>query len=300
MKLGVSILIAAALMVSTALAAQGLPTSADANAPVDGLSVLREGAEALPLPAENPSGMQVGEGVDWRSGVAVASGLGASPPFAVTAQQARDMAVRAAEVAARRNRQEAFAHVSIDSSTTIGQALAANATLKGRVLGLLQNSRVMETALLDGNSAMVVVGLDLHGELSDIFLPRVMGAAAGGAAPQGGYTGLIVDARGLQARPALVPRVLDEDGRELYGPTAAGRQAAVEHGMAVYHFAMEAARLDPRAGGRPLQVRAVRTVGANRTDVVLADPETALLREGLAGSKALDRCRVVIVLDQHH
>ncbi|EPR31600.1 Putattive Lipoprotein LPP20 [Alkalidesulfovibrio alkalitolerans DSM 16529] len=293
MKFGISMLIAVVLMAVAPLDAQGLSTSMDARA----LDDASEFADSLTFSEALGSGAQAEEGLDWRFGVAVASGLGVPPPFAVTGQQARGMAIRAAEVAARKNLQAMIASIFIDASTTVGQAMSSNDVLRERVLGLLQNSRIVETSLRDDNSAMVVVGLDLHGEFADIFLPRVMGAASGGVAPHGGYTGLIVDARGLQAKPALVLRILDEGGRELYGPTSAERQAAVEHGMAVYHLGMEAARLDARAGGRPLQVRAVRAVGTNRTDLILSDPEVALLREGLGGSKALSRCRVVIVFD---
>ena len=296
MKMGwkfvLSTVVVAVCSVSSVGIARALDSAVQHPAPV--AAAVQGGPGAMEAGA---FGFVEADRVDWRLGLVTASGRGGPPPFSIDAGQARSMAVRAAEVAARRKLLETLSAVFVDASRSVGQAMAANEAARSRVSGLLQNSRVLDTTLDEGGNATVVVGLELRGELADIFLPRVMGAALPSAAAQSGYSGLIVDARGLAANPALMVRILDEDGRELFGPSVADRLVAVEQGMAGYNTTMDSARLAPRSGGRPLLLKAARTSGQNRTDIVLGDSEAALLREGLAGSRALNQCRVVIVLD---
>lgn len=48
------------------------------------------------------------------------------------------------------------------------------------------------------------------------------------------YTGMVVDARGMQTRPAMSPKILDENGQEVYGSVIVEREYAVQQGMSGY------------------------------------------------------------------
>ena len=77
------------------------------------------------------------------------------------------------------------------------------------------------------------------------MLPRAAAAPAGG-----GPTSLVIDATGLKVAPALAPRLLDEAGKELYGPSALGETARKAGGVAAYARSLEAARRDLGARAR--------------------------------------------------
>ncbi|MBW1683090.1 MAG: hypothetical protein JRJ83_17035, partial [Deltaproteobacteria bacterium] len=86
------------------------------------------------------------------------------------------------------------------------------------------------------------VAMPLTGALTDLVLPKTKGRPEGptpqetpGSPAKGvTYTGLVVDARGFRVKPAMSPRILDEDGNEVYGSASVSREYAVQQGMAGY------------------------------------------------------------------
>lgn len=120
--------------------------------------------------------------------------------------------------------------------------------------------------------------------------------AGGTPAFEGGTaTGVVIDGRGLGLRPALLPRVLDPQGREIYVGQVVTRTNAVEQGVAGYAKDVTAASNNFRVTDNPAVFKAVRAAGASRTDVVIAQADAQSLR-GL-GEKGdfLQNCRVIIV-----
>ncbi len=112
-----------------------------------------------------------------------------------------------------------------------------------------------------------------------------------------GYTGVVVDARGLGVRPALSPRLVGEDGREVYGTAFVGRDYAVQQGMAGYAKDPQAPGAVERVGGNPLLVRAKAVSGEAGTDLILGNAEAERVRMAAANSDILAQCRVMILLD---
>lgn len=112
-----------------------------------------------------------------------------------------------------------------------------------------------------------------------------------------GASGLIIDARGLGARPAMSPRIVDENGEEVYGSAFVGREYAIQQGMAGYAKDVEQAAASDRVGSAPLQVKAKAVTGQAGTDLVVSNETAAQIRAAAAGSDMLEQCRVMIVLD---
>ena len=118
-------------------------------------------------------------------------------------------------------------------------------------------------------------------------------AAAGGEV----FTGLVVDARGIQARPAMSPRILDEKGEEIFGSLNVDREYAVQQGMSGYARDLTAAQSNARVTNNPLSVKGLRTEGAGRSDIVIANGDADKLRGAAENIAFLKKCRVMIVLD---
>lgn len=111
------------------------------------------------------------------------------------------------------------------------------------------------------------------------------------------FTGLLVDARGLDFRPALFPRVITEAGREVYGPAFAAEEAAVTEGLAGYYRTRNEALLDGRTGSNPLVVRAIRVEGRNPCEAVISDADAARAHGSSRFLEKLARCRVGVLVD---
>ncbi len=87
---------------------------------------------------------------------------------------------------------------------------------------------------------------------------------------QGVVTGLIIDAKDLSFIPSASPKILDEDGREIYGSGYMEKEWVEKQGIVGYARSLPEAQSNPRVAGNPLVVKAVRVIGANSRDLVLS------------------------------
>lgn len=248
--------------------------------------------------------------IDWQNGLVSAVGIGAPPSNAANMAQARAMAVRAATVVARRNLLELIQGVQIDSTTTVRNYMLSDDTVVTRVTGFLQNSQILDTAYMSDGSVEVTVGISLRGGFADVIIPKNMpfdqnapSPAPVQPAPQtpdtggGAYTGLLVDASGLGARPAMSPKVLDETGQEVYGSSFVSREYAIQQGMAGYAKSVDQARNNPRVANNPMVVQAVSATGKAKTNLVVSNEDANRIRQMADTQNFLEKCRVMIVLD---
>lgn len=239
--------------------------------------------------------------VDWSTGVITAVGIGAPPAQPANAAQARAMAERAAQVVALRNLLEAVKGVRVDSTTLVENFMVTSDVIQTSVNGIVQGAMVMDKKYMSDGSVEVTVGMKLTGALADTLLPRTPPTGLTGtlvpAAPGQAYTGLIVDARGLGLKPAMAPKIVNEEGREVYGSAWVGRDYAVREGMVGYLKDPIAAQTNPRVADRPLLVKALRVSGEGRVDLVIANADAAMLHGASQNLSFLEKCRVIVLVD---
>lgn len=111
------------------------------------------------------------------------------------------------------------------------------------------------------------------------------------------YTGLIVDAQGLGARPAMYPRILTASGEALFDVSTANPNAVIEEGLAEYRKTLEAARAVSRVGDHPLIVKATRVSGKYGADLVVSDEDARTIAQANEQRDFLGEARVAVVLD---
>jgi hypothetical protein len=110
-------------------------------------------------------------------------------------------------------------------------------------------------------------------------------------------TGLVIDARGLGLKPALLPRIVNEGGSEIYGTKQVSRQNAVEQGLVGYAKDVAAAQRNIRVTDKPLLVKGIRAAGKEKTDVVIPDLDAATVVAAASAFNFLEKSRVIIVYD---
>ena len=246
--------------------------------------------------------------VDYSAQAINAVGIGFVPTNAVNAGQARRMALRIAKQDALRQLIEIVNGVTLTSETTMSGAMVDD-VINTKVRGFIRGARqVGQPKYLSDTSVEVEFTVPMSG-ISDIMLPPLTVAAApvnntgvGGttAAPtttSGGVSGLIIDARGLKARPAMAPRILDQNGNAVYGPGKYDRKYAVSNGVAGYSKTLEAAQKDPRVSGNPLVIKGVAISGTNRTDIIVSNSDVSRIDIANRNGNVLNDCRVLILLD---
>ncbi len=113
------------------------------------------------------------------------------------------------------------------------------------------------------------------------------------------YTGLIIDGRGLGLQPAMNPRILAEDGREIYSIwLKVNRNYAIKMGLVGYGKSVEQAKQDAadRLGENPLIIKAKQVKGTSNTDVVVSDLDAAKILYADQLGDFLPDCRVVFLV----
>jgi len=261
--------------------------------------------------------------VDWSNATGLAQGTGLPPAWARGDAQRQQAALRAAIIDASRNMLELVKGVNLTSNSTLENAMLVNDTITSTVEGRLFGLRPVGEPRIerDPQGQIVAVTVWIEARLTEMLpeetlltpprpnpeapLPRL--APDGPTTRQTGinvrrdYTGLIVDARGLNLAPALAPRILGPDGNEVYGSHMVSRQFLLEQGMAGYvkdtTSALSTARSNPRVGESPLVIVAQAVAGTQQADVVV-DAATARALNALNLSQPfLRETRVIIVLD---
>ncbi len=255
--------------------------------------------------------------MNYSNGWITATGIGGISPLAQNPGMARGMAVRAAKIDAMRNLLETVLALTVTSETAVRGAAVENDVIKTKVKGMVKGARIRdinEDGRHDTNDfrylsdTSIEIEMEIHmSGISSIVLPPagyaeaqagVAPPSAGTSAPiSGSITGLIIDARGVGARPAMSPKIVDQNGGVVYGPSSFTRDYAIKFGVAGYSKDIETAKSDPRVVGNPLIVRGIGVQGSNGTDIVVANGDAATIRRAESSGKVLSSCKVMIILD---
>jgi hypothetical protein len=263
--------------------------------------------------------------INWSQGVMIATGIGSPPEKYYGKPQARPMALRAAQLDAYRNLLEVTKGVRINSVTVVEDSMVSSDMIRSQVDGMVKGAQVIKKEYLSDGTVEVTIAMSLRGGFAQLILPQdikpvpdirtippappqvpeeampapptAMPEPTTPAVAPAVYTGLVVDARGLGARPAMSPKILDERGQEVYGSAYVSREYAVQQGMAGYAKDMTASQTNPRVTDQPLTVKGLKTEGAGQSDLVISNADADTIRGASENLSFLKKCRVMIVLD---
>jgi hypothetical protein len=173
-----------------------------------------------------------------------------------------------------------------------------------QVNGLVKSAIVADYQYMSDGTAEVKLRIPLYGNLAKIIMPLTMAIPQAAPIPSASEvpehvvcTGIVVDARGIQARPAMLPRIFDEDGKEVYGSANVDLEYAIKEGMSGYVHDFTAAQSNQRAGVNPITVKAVGTSGTGKSDITISNADAQKIRSSAESASFLNQCKVMIVLD---
>jgi len=95
----------------------------------------------------------------------------------------------------------------------------------------------------------------------------------------------------------MSPKVVDEDGKEVYGSMQVDREYAVQQGISGYARDLTAAQSNPRVTNNPVTVKGLKTDGPGRSDIIISNADAANIRAAADNLSFMKKCRVMIVLD---
>ena len=293
------------MVVTCAYLTQGLPALAQ-----------NSHSDALKTQAEFPGGKSA---VDWKQGFIEITAWGsANTRETANIAQAKTIALKTARHLAFEKAAERVYGLNLNAEALYGNEALINSHLRTSTSGVIRNAAVMRENVMIGSDgspwAEVTIRLLLNGEYglsgpaaqwaispqggSNTFAPKEGNTDSHEISQEKRYTGLIVDASGLGARPAMVVKVLAEDDlRTVYGPHAVDRNAAMKTGFAAYSSSVAEAFKVKRAGENPLVIKARSVAGSNKADLVITSDDAARLYGADLQGGFLKQCKVVVVIN---
>lgn len=257
--------------------------------------------------------------IHWSQGVIVATGQAVMPDETPFESGCNAQLRGQAHAAAVANLSQALAMVPMDAVRSAGDMIAGDDKMAARLAGMAQAAPVIDEVCHADGRLVLTLQMPLLGSFAQLMLPddikqvepiRAMPTESGreatrqqdaGAVPvpadSGVFSGLVVDARGIGARPAMVPTLVDENGRVVYGSAFISRSQAVHHGVCLYLRALEDRDGHPRVAPRPLWVKGLHTPPERPSDIVISNADAARLRGASANLSFLRACRVIVLLD---
>ena len=232
-----------------------------------------------------------------------------------------DKVITVALRAGYKNIRDVVKSVRIDADTLVQDLALDNDFIMAEIESMIKSAQLVKKNYLSDGTVKVTLQMSLYGGFSQLVLPneikllesiKILNKDTDKTAPvplsrdalidlssvEKTYTGVVVDARGLKAKPALAPIILDENGENVFGPPVISREFAVQHGISGYSTTLETARRLPRVAGNPLTVKGLRAQGRGASIIVISNADASKLRRSSRHLEFLKQCRVVIVMDQ--
>ena len=228
------------------------------------------------------------------------------------------MSREAAVVAAQRNLLSIIQGVQIDSETIMKDLMIESDVVKRNVSGLLVGAKIVEENMLTDGSYIVKMRVPLYGtkgSVASAALPTVMNKQQVMPIPKANhenitqveeqqiqsenYTGVVIDARGMNLAPTFSPVIYDVNGRDIYGAKNIDADFAVSQGMVSYAKDVNDEAVKNRAGNNPLIIKATNVKGGASPQslvnvvVTVKDADKILLAN--ENSNFLVNCKVVFV-----
>jgi hypothetical protein len=258
---------------------------------------------------------KVGQGsINWPAGYIEAVGIGAPPEKLARKINARPIALHAAKEDALRNLLEITKGVQVDSARLVKDFIGKDNNIDTQISALVEKSFIVDYLYMADGRAEVKLRMSLSGNLARIIMPQTMAeppaapastelvpapAVKASVAPSVPvvYTGIVIDARGIQASPAMSPRIFDEDSKEVYGLSNVDLEYAIKMGISGYARDLNAAQSSQRAGTNPIIVKALRSSGSGKSDIIISNTDALQIMLSAEKASFLKQCKVVIVLD---
>jgi hypothetical protein len=208
---------------------------------------------------------------------------------------------------------QALGPLPVDSSHTLADYFASDPALAARLNDTALRARRNELFLSEDFSTLVArYAIPFFGDqgIAAPFVPSQatpMRRRLGDVATRA-YTGLLIFAQGqlpaagssrmAQARPALFPRIWDEQMNLVLDRTMCSPESLARWGMVGYSQAVDDPTADLRVGAVPLRLAARGVFGDKDTDIVISTDGARQLLAIPANIALLQQGRIVIVYDK--
>ena len=251
----------------------------------------------------SPTGFKSASRVNWIDQyIEVRAGATVDTKKSINQAHAVIMALKTARHRAYEKLAETIAGIDIDSNSRYDRELMIDANLKTAVKAKIRGARVIiedHKILADGSIwATVALGTRLVGDSNSLMwtlMPEGKSSNNSIKNNSSSTSGLIIDASGLNLRPAMLPKILSKNNNVVYSSSGVPRQYLVKYGLVGYAKSIDQALTMNRVGKSPLVIKAVEATGDNKSDPIIDDEDAKIIMNADEIDHFLSQCRVIIV-----
>ncbi len=261
-----------------------------------------------------------GAKINWGNGFITATSEVLPMQDTIDPIRTRALTVRQGGVESRKLLLDSVLSIQLDGRRKVSSLLKNDIKTMNSLRGFVQNS-LLSTALAESGSVEVSASLNIRNGLSSIIIPPTIPFLSGIAPTISGkrnegavmlelaengevagreatvHSGIIIDARGFNLTPVLLPLIYDGKGVGVYGPFAVSRESVLKHGLVAYMVDDASENVRSRVGNFPLVVKPVNTQGNKKCNLVLSLDAGVKVRAVLKRKSVVDNCAVVILVD---
>ncbi|CCO24815.1 hypothetical protein [Maridesulfovibrio hydrothermalis] len=258
--------------------------------------------------------------INWGDGFISASSQVLPMQDTIDPVRTRALAVRQGGVESRKLLLDSVLALPLDESNTVSTFFKNDLKVLNTLRGFIQNS-FLTSEQIESGAVQVTASLSFRDGLSSIIIsptipflsgiaPTLSGKRSEGAAVQepvegevvadreiAVHSGVIIDARGFELNPVLLPLIYDGKGVGVYGVFAVSRDSVLKNGMVAYMVNESSENVRSRVGNFPLKVKPVNTHGPMRSNLILSLEDAARVRAVLKRKSVIQNCAVVILVD---
>ena len=238
--------------------------------------------------------------IDWERGLIRASGTSAATPSADDLSgniAVKRLAImRAAKIDAMRNILDVIKTIRVDSDTNVEMYMISSDFIRNKLHETIRKAQVIDKKYISNDGLELTIELPMLGSFIETMIPDTGGLTVDVLGTEQ-ESGIIIDASGLGAKPALSPRILDDRGRELYGASYIKRDYFLSKGLVAYRSKLDDAINSTRVGSNPMIIKAIRSTGPGSSDLIISKADAKRLKISSSNLSCLEKGNVIIVLD---
>jgi hypothetical protein len=255
--------------------------------------------------------------INWTQGIFVSKGTG-SPPAKTSESTANDhdIILNDSRNHALKNMLSIMLATRIRANILARDVAVKNEMIMAQIESLAKGVKPVKREYMSDGTVEITMQMNMFGGFSQLILPEEIkqiepiktvsreeassteaGASSSPESKSEIYTGLVVDARGTQFKPAMAPVIVDENGKEVYGGAFVSREFAVQKGMCKYLRDVKAAQTDATVANHPLTVKGLRVDNGILSNIVISNADAMKIRSTSEHLSFLKQCRVIIVMD---
>jgi hypothetical protein len=251
--------------------------------------------------------------INWSKGLVYAKGTASNPErnsekSLAPSSPTQEMVLTSA------NLFETVKGIRIDASSMVKDLVEDSDIIREQLRGMVKGAQIVKREYLSDGTVEATFAFQMMGGFAQLALPpeikhvpeiRTIPNRSPEVEKSEGKpslvppvcTGLVLDARGLEGMPAMVPRIVNETGEEIFGPAHISREYAVQRGVAAFETDMKSAQNNPRVMNNPITVRGLGTQGPSRCNYVISNADAGKIQSASENLLFLKQCRVIVVLD---